>query len=141
MGFALTVLAYVAATLVVQAVSHFAVNAEHYASVAFMRPDAIVALGLLASLVQGVVLAYLAPRIRLPGPPRVQAMLFAWATGLILVSYLALVEPAKYAVPSIEEWLAVEAGAGFVQFSLFGLALIAIRAWERRPAIAAEQTS
>ena len=57
----------------------------------------------------------------------VRALLFAWGAGVFLVSYLALVEPAKYAVPSVGAWLAVEAGAGFVQFTLFGLLLAAIR--------------
>jgi hypothetical protein len=129
MLFTLTVGAYVVATLVVQAISHFTVNAGHYAAVSFMRPDAIAALGVLAAFVQGIVLAYLAPRVRLPGPPMVQALLFAWTTGIFLVSYLALVEPAKYAVPSIQGWLAVELSAGFVQFTVFGLLLAAIRQW------------
>jgi hypothetical protein len=134
MAFVLTVLAYVVATLVVQAISHFSVNAGHYAEVTFMRPNAIAALGILAALLQGVVLSYFAPRIRLPGTPMVQALLFAWMSGIILVSYLAFVEPAKYAVPSVQGWLIVELSAGFVQFTLFGLALAAIRQWTGRTA-------
>lgn len=126
MRFALVVVAYVAATLLVQAVSHFGINAGHYAAVPFMRPEAIAVLGMLAAIAQGAVLAYLAPRVRLPGPPIMQALLFAWLAGLVLVSYLALVEPAKYAVPSVSGWFAVELSAGFVQFTLFGLLLAAI---------------
>ncbi len=45
MRFALVVVAYVAATLLVQAVSHFGINAGHYAAVPFMRPEAIAVLG------------------------------------------------------------------------------------------------
>jgi len=127
MAFVLTVAAYVVVTLAVQAASHFSIHAAHYAAVAFMRPQAIAALGILAAVLQGVVLAYLAPRLRLPGPPVIQALIFAWATGVFLVSYLALVEPAKYAVPSAQGWLAVELSSGFVQFTLFGLVLAAIR--------------
>ena len=124
--FVLTVAAYVVATLAVQAVSHFGINAAHYASVPFMRPESIAALGILASLIPGVVLAWLYPRVSLPGSAMMQAVTFAWLVGAILVSYIALVEPAKYAVPSAAAWMAVEFGAGFVQFTIFGLLLGAI---------------
>ena len=126
MRFSLTVIAYVAVTIVVQAISHFAVNAGHYAAVPFIRPDAIAALGVLAAVAQGAALAYLFARVRLPGPPIVQALAFAWLAGVVLVSYIAVVEPAKYAVPSIAGWAAVELVAGLVQFTLFGVLLAVI---------------
>ena len=129
--FALTVVAYVVATLAVQAVSHFGINAGHYASVSFMRPESIASLGILASLIQGAVLAWLYPRVSLPGSPTMQAVTFAWLAGTILVSYIALVEPAKYAVPSVASWMAVEFGAGLVQFTLFGLLLSVIHTRSR----------
>jgi hypothetical protein len=123
--------AYVVATLAVQAVSHFGINAGHYASVSFMRPESIAALGILASLIQGGVLAYLFPRVSLPGSTMTQAVTFAWLSGAILVSYVALVEPAKYAVPSVASWIAVEFSAGLVQFTIFGLLLGAIHTRSR----------
>jgi hypothetical protein len=47
--------------------------------------------------------------------------------GLLLsaffVSYPALVEPAKYQVPSISSWILVEATVGIIQFSLYGVLL------------------
>jgi len=39
------------------------------------------------------------------------------------VSYEALAEAAKYSVPSVTSWIAVEVAAGFVQFTLFGALL------------------
>src|SRR5229473_5137320 len=55
----LAVLAYVVATFGTQAVSHFAVNAQHYASVTYLRKEPIFAFGVLVMFVQGSVLAYL----------------------------------------------------------------------------------
>ena len=51
------------------------------------------------------------------------AVVFAWLVGGILVSYEALAEAAKYSVPGIGSWIAVELGAGVVQFTLYGALL------------------
>ena len=121
--FSLTIAAYVVVTLVVQAVSHFGINTAHYSSVSFLRPQPIAVLGVLASLIQGAALAYLFPYVRLRGSPMMQAVAFAWLAGAVLISYIALVEAAKYSVPSVSAWTAVEFGSGFAQFTLFGLLL------------------
>ena len=51
------------------------------------------------------------------------AVRFAWLVGAFLVSYIALGEAAKYSVPSIPAWIAIEANVGFVQYTLFGILL------------------
>ncbi len=62
---------------------------------------------------------------------------FSWLVGAFIVSYIALAEPAKYYVPSIPLWIAVEGGVGFVQFTLAGLLLgLAHRATEKRSSAA-----
>lgn len=43
--------------------------------------------------------------------------------GAFLVSYIALDEVAKYMVPSTASWIAVELGAGLIQYTVFGLLL------------------
>ncbi len=116
----LSVIAYVAATFVTQAVSHFGVNAEHYAAVTHLRKDPIFPLGVLSMLVQGGALSLLYARIAGACRTMGGAVEFAWMSGAILVSYIALAEAAKYQVPSIASWLLVEATAGFVQFTLYG---------------------
>jgi hypothetical protein len=122
----LSAVAYVVVTIGVQAVSHFGVAASHYAAVSFLRPEPIAVLGIVASAIQGAALTYLFQRTRLPGTGILPALAFSWVAGAILVSYIALVEPAKYAVPSVAAWIAVELGFGFVQFTLFGLLLALI---------------
>jgi hypothetical protein len=127
----LTVLAYVIATFAVQATSHFGVNAGHYAAVTFERPEPIFPLGIASMVIQGLALSWLFA-VRPPARRTVgDAVRFAWLAGTILVSYIALGEAGKYTVPSVPSWLAVEIGAGFAQFTAFGLLLGAIHR-ERR---------
>ena len=117
-------LTYVVCSFVVQALSHFVVNAEHYASIAFLRAEPIMALGITTMIVQGLILTYLysfyQPSIH---NPIIKGWSYGLLVGFFLVSYIALVEPSKYNAPSVIAWIAVEGLAGLVQFSLFGIVL------------------
>lgn len=119
----LAVLAYVVATFATQTVSHFGVNAVHYAAVTYLRAQPIFALGVLAMLIQGSIIAYAYAQVPEAERSVGHAVLFAWLVGGILVSYEALAEAAKYSVPSVASWIAVEVAAGFVQFTLYGALL------------------
>lgn len=115
--------AFVVASFVVQAVSHFAVAADHFASVPFMRAEPIMAMGVGTMLVQGLLLTWVFSRLGRAETLTRDALSFALAMGAFLGMYIAVVEPAKYAVPSIGNWMAVEGLAAAVQFGLFGLGL------------------
>jgi len=128
----LAILVYVVATFATQAVSHFGVNAAHYAAVTYLRAQPLFALGILSMLIQGSIMAYL--YAQLPGAGRSigHAVFFGWLVGGILVSYEGLVEAGKYTVPAVGSWIAVEVGAGFVQFTLYG----ALLGWVHRARVA-----
>ncbi len=120
----LTVVAYVLATLVVQGTSHFAINAEHYAQLDIFRPDPLVPFGIASMLIQGAICAHLYPRlIAGSGSTPLKALIFAWTMGAFLVSYIAIALAGEYRLPSIGGWIAIEAAAGFAQFTLFGILL------------------
>lgn len=119
----LAVLAYIVATFATQAISHFAVNVDHYAAVAHIRDEPILPLGLLSMLVQGAVLAFLYGRMVGSAGSLRRAVGFAWLAGAFLVSYIALGEAGKYTVPGIRSWIGVEVAAGFVQFTFYGILL------------------
>src|SRR5262245_53577582 len=122
---------YVVATFMTQAVSHFVINAEHYAAIPFLRVEPVFPLGILAMLIQGTILAHLYDRLVLPGSSRFEVLQFAWTAGAFLASYIALGEASKYQVPGVVSWIAVELGAAFVQFTIYGV-LLAIAATPRR---------
>ncbi|MCF8247709.1 MAG: hypothetical protein K9J37_21725 [Saprospiraceae bacterium] len=115
--------AYVAASFIVQATSHFALFKSHFDGIDFARKEPIMLPGVLVMLVQGIVLTYLYQFFHKQEKPLLRGWQFGMLVGLFLVSYIAIVEPSKYAVPSYSEWVGVESLAGLVQFSLFGLAL------------------
>ena len=121
--YALAVIAYVFATFSVQATSHFAINVDHYAAIDFMRKDEIMELGILTMILEGAILAYFFPQFYRSGPPILQGLKFSLLMGLFLGGYIVLVEPAKYMVPSVSEWIVVEGLASLAQFSLFGVLL------------------
>src|SRR2546427_8054132 len=108
----LAVLAYVVATFATQAVSHFGINAAHYAAVTYLRPQPVFALGILSMLIQGSIMAYLYAHVPGAGRSIGHAVFFAWLVGGILVSYEALAEAAKYNVPGGGSGVAVELGGG-----------------------------
>jgi hypothetical protein len=115
---------YTVATFLVQGLSHFVVNAEHYGAVSFLRSQPIFALGVLAMVIQGTIFGVLFPIFTRGRESTIRdSLTFAWLLGAFLVSYEALAEPGKYAVPSIAAWIRVEVSAAAVQFTLFGLLL------------------
>lgn len=117
-------LCFVAVTFAIQALSHFLVNVEHYASIPFMREEPIMALGILAMLIQGLVLSYLySGYSQKEGSDWKKGIKFGLLTGLFLVSYIALVEPSKFNAPSVASWIIIEGLVGIVQFGVFGLLL------------------
>jgi hypothetical protein len=121
--FVLTIVAYCICTFGVQGASHFAINADHYAQMGILRAEPIVPMGITSMLIQGTLFALLFPVFNRGGSVIRNALVFSWAIGAFLVSYIALGEAGKYAIPSIGSWLAVEVTAAAVQFSLFGLLL------------------
>src|SRR6266849_1631053 len=119
----LSVLGFMVASFVTQAASHFVIFTQHYAAVPIMRVETIFSLGFATMIIQGSVLSYVFVNSHFAGGSRTDAVRFAWLFGAFLVSYIALGEAAKYSVPSIPSWIAVEAGVGFVQYTLFGILL------------------
>ncbi len=119
----LTILAYIVITFAVQGGSHFGVNAQHYAAISIMRPDPVIPMGLASMVIQGAIFALLFPVFnRRPATVR-NGLVFSWALGGFLASYIVLGEAGKYAIPSIPSWVAVETGVAAVQYTLFGVVL------------------
>ena len=118
----LSVLAFVVATFGTQAPSHFVVFADHYAAVTYIRKETLFQFGMLAMLIQGIVLSVLYTRFAGKSTTK-RALVFSWLMGAFLISYTACAEAAKYMVPSVASWIAVELAVGLVQFTVFGLLL------------------
>lgn len=119
----LSVLAFVAVSFATQALSHFVINKAHYETLTFERTEPIMWMGILVMLIQGGLLTWLYSKLVDTFPGVWGGVGFALIMGVFLASYIAVVEPAKYQVPSVGDWFRVEASVSFVQFSTFGLLL------------------
>jgi hypothetical protein len=98
---ALSTATYVIVTFAVQATSHFSVNQAHYAAVSFLRKDPIFALGIASMLLQGSILSIIYARYAGNSASWRNGLIYGLTAGMFFVSYQALAEPAKYAVPSV----------------------------------------
>ena len=116
-------LLYIVISFAAQSLSHFAINAKHYASISFMRTEPIFALGFITMIMQGIILTYLFEHFSKKKYTQRNGLVYGLLMAAFFVSYPALVEPAKYQVPSISSWIMVEGTVGLLQFSLFGIFL------------------
>lgn len=114
---------YIVISFAAQFISHFVVNAKHYGSIPFMREEPIFILGFLTMIMQGIVLSHLFKIYCKNEFTIKKGFVYGLLFSAFFVSYVALVEPAKYQVPSISSWILVEATVGIIQFSLFGVLL------------------
>jgi len=104
-----TVLAYVVVTLFCAAAWHLGLFGSIYRDLgAFTREKPIIPLGLLSMLIQGLVIAWLYPRVRLEGKPVVRGLVFGLMMGLFMGSNAVLAEAGKNEVGSIPTWIVVE---------------------------------
>lgn len=88
----------------------------------FSREEPIVALGFLAIVTQGLVLAGLFPLFRRSGGIG-EAVTFGLIMGLFLWTSQVLAAAAKHPIEPLATWLAIETPYFAIQFGLFGLAL------------------
>lgn len=116
-------LLFIVISFAIQATSHFAINVEHYATIPFMRAETIFVLGILTMIMQGIVLSYLFVIFSKNDFTIKNGLLFGLLISALFVSYPALVEPAKYQVPNITNWILVEGLVGLTQFCLYGILL------------------
>lgn len=116
-------LLFIVVSFAAQSISHFAINADHYSTISFMRAEPIFILGFLTMIMQGIVVSYLFLIYSKNDFTWTKGLAYGLIMSAFFVSYPALVEPAKYQVPSIGSWILVEATVGVIQFSLIGILL------------------
>ncbi|MEP2533381.1 hypothetical protein [Shimia sp.] len=119
----ITVLGFMVVTFGVQGGSHFVLAVDHYDTISFIRPDPVLPMGFAAMIVQASIMGLVLTRLWPEGVTLKQALLVSACFGMFLASYIVLAEPAKYAAPSIGAWMATEAMASTLQFTLFGAVL------------------
>lgn len=119
----LSVFAFIVVSFTIQASSHLVINKAHYDAVTYIREEPIFLGGLVAMIVQGVILTFMYTQVRNKFAGIKGGVGFSVVMGGFLASYITLAEPSKYVVPSFWGWFRLELSVSAVQFILFGILL------------------
>lgn len=130
----LAVAAYVVPTFPLGYFWHLSTFKAQYDSLAMFRPDIIVPMGLASMIIQGLLFAFLYPRVFDAARPRwvAGAVGFFSVFGLLAWSFVVLPVAAKYNMTSVSRFMAIETGFTVLQYAVTA-PLIAL-AWRDRPA-------
>lgn len=118
--FVTAALAYLIVTFISAFGWHVVLFSDVYRA-AGVREEPVFALGIVAMLIQAVLVAYLYPRLSGTGTPVAEGLKFGLILGLLMGSYGALAEAAKFDVGSIPDWVVYEGSYFVLQFALTGV--------------------
>lgn len=123
-SFLLSVAAYLLITFPLGYAWHLVAFGQVYEELGvYTRPEPIVPLGFLSTLLQGVLLALAYPRFRRDGGSPVRdGLRFGLFAGAFGWTYLVVVTAAHQTMSSLATWLTLETLFVAVQFTLVGLA-------------------
>jgi hypothetical protein len=113
---------YLVLTFPIAAVWHLGLFPESMAGPAF-RSQPLFAMGIVSTVLQAIVVAYLYPRLHRGGTPVREGLRFALIMGTFIASYGVLAEAGKFAIADLGSWVVTEAAFFAVQWIVIGLAV------------------
>jgi hypothetical protein len=124
---------YLVLTFPIAAVWHLGLFPLSMAGPTF-RTQPLFALGLLSTVVQAIVVAYLYPRLSRGGSPIRDGLRFALIMGSFIASYGVLAEAGKFAIADVGSWVLMEGAFFVVQWTVIGIAIGLVHEWTGRGA-------
>lgn len=116
----LLALGYIVPTFVSGFLWHLVLFKKSYDALGVFRDDLSVPLGLFTIIIQGLVLAYLYPRLYRGGPPLREGARFGVVFGIIFWSIQAVAAAAKHHMNSVPTFLILETGFFVLMFAIVG---------------------
>lgn len=90
---------------------------------AFTRKEPIMVLGLFAMITQGIVIAYLFPKLQGDRHPVVEGVFYSLVLGLLVYTVMGPATAAKFQIEPVASFLATHTIFQILQFTLTGVAL------------------
>lgn len=118
MRFVRSALAYLVPTFLVAFVWHLKLFEGFYDDLRIYRPDKIVPLGFLSMVVQGLVVAFVYPRLSSRPEAMSSGLKFASGAALLSWSFTTLAVAAKHPMTSIPRFTAAESAFTVIQWLL-----------------------
>src|SRR6266850_1464945 len=129
----LLALTYLVLTFPIAAVWHLGLFPQLMAGPAFRSPP-LYAMGMLSTVLQATVVAYLYPRLHRGGLPVREGLRFALIMGTFIASYGVLAEAGKFAIADVGSWVLMEGAFFAVQWTVIGIAVGLVHEWTGRRA-------
>lgn len=124
---------YLVLTFPIAAVWHLGLFPQSMSGPAFRTPP-LFAAGMLSTLLQAIVVAYLFPRLHRGGSPLREGLRFALIMGTFIASYGVLAEVGKFAISDVGSWVLMEGAFFVVQWIVIGVAIGLVYEWAGRGA-------
>ena len=86
-----------------------------------MRKEPIFLLGLLSMIIQGVICAYLYPKVAKEDSPVYEGLKFGLIIAFFMGSYGVLAEAGKYDVGSVSSYICYEGAFFLLQYTIVGI--------------------
>jgi hypothetical protein len=119
--FWLAVLAYVVPLFPLGYVWHLKTFKPVYDRLEMFRPEVIIPLGLLSMVLQGLVFAWVFPKLFTNPNWVMNGLMFALIFGVLGWSFMVAPVAAKYRMTSVRDFIAIETAFLVIQFVLTGL--------------------
>lgn len=124
-------LGYLLVTFPLGFVWHLVLFRQVYEDFGLYRGAPVIPLGVLSMVIQGLVLAYLYPRCRIPGSPLASAFKFFMLMALFFASGTVIALAAKTQIANLAGWFGYNFAFTFLHFTLVALVFAFVFRGER----------
>lgn len=114
-------LAYFVSSFIVQGLLGFAVAGDYFSSIPAFRDPPLVPLAMGQTVIAGIAFAILYPFTNFKGSALLRGLQFGLLIGLIMVPFIALDLPARFAIPSVAKWISIQGGLGMLHYAIAGI--------------------
>lgn len=118
--FVLSLLGYLVPTFILGFVWHLKLFHTDYRELDIYRPDVIIPFGFLSMLIQGLVFAFVYPRLVADPGAISSGLVFATGAALVSWTFTTLAVAAKHRMTSVRRFVAIETAFTAAQFVLVG---------------------
>jgi hypothetical protein len=118
---ALGTLAFFVSSFVIQGLLGFALAGEYFESIIIFRNPPIIYLALVQTIITGIAFSILFPITHFRGAPLVRGLKYGLLIGVIVIPLVALDLPARFMIPSIENWILVQGILGILHYATAGI--------------------
>ena len=130
--FVLSVLAYLIVVFIIAVTWHVVLFNQQYLSFG-MRKEPIFELGILSMIIQGLISAYLFPKVAKENSPIYEGLKFGLIIALFMGSYGVLAEAGKYDVGSVSSYVGYEGAFFIIQYAIVGVVIGLIHGKKFKP--------